>query len=240
MPNPKLAVAIALRRLVHRAGFDLVREDFSYRFVFALHQHGVRAVLDIGANVGQFAHDLRRSKFTGDIVSVEPLGAAYRELVEHASGDPAWTTEQAAVSDEPGTLTMNVSANSVSSSVLSMRGEHTSAAPEARYVSTEEVPAVTVDDLVARHGLDPATTLLKIDVQGYEKAVLEGARDTLGKFAGVRTEMSLTPLYEGQTLMPDIVAYLDARGFELWSVERGFTDPTTRRLLQMDGVFFRR
>jgi FkbM family methyltransferase len=240
MPNPKLFAAIALRRLVHRAGFDLVREDFSYRFVYALQQHGVRTVIDIGANAGQFGQDLRRAKYTGDILSVEPLDAAFRALSGQASADAAWTVERAAVSDECGTLTMNVSANSVSSSVLSMRGEHMTAAPEARYVATEQVPAVTVDDLVTRHGIDPATTVLKIDVQGYERAVLDGARETLGKFAGVRTEMSLTPLYDGQALMPEIVAYLDERGFDLWSVERGFTDPRTRRLLQLDGVFFRR
>jgi hypothetical protein len=70
--------------------------------------------------------------------------------------------------------------------------------------------------------------------------VLDGAAQTLSRFAGVRTEMSLVPLYEGQALMPDIVSCLDERGFDLWFVERGFTDPRTRRMLQLDGVFFRR
>jgi FkbM family methyltransferase len=240
MPNPKLAVAVALRKMVHRAGFDLVREDFSYRFVFALQTQGIGTVIDVGANVGQFGVDLRRSKYGGAILSVEPLEDAYQQLVRQAQGDPTWTTARAAVSDAPGTLTMNVSANSVSSSVLPMRGEHTSAAPEARYVRTEQVPATTVDELVAKHGIDPASTLLKIDVQGYEKAVLDGAKETLSQFAGVRTEMSLTPLYDGQTLLPEMITYLDGLGFDLWQVERGFTDPVTRRVLQMDGVFFRR
>jgi FkbM family methyltransferase len=240
MPNPKLAVAIALRRLVHRAGFDVVREDFSYRFAYALQTRGIRTVLDVGANVGQFGVDLRRARYTGAILSVEPLGSAYGKLQRRAAADPTWTTVRAAVSDAPGTLTMNVSANSVSSSVLPMRGEHTSAAPEARYVATEEVPATTVDEIVAAYALDPASTLLKIDVQGYEKAVLAGGADTLGKFAGVRTELSLTPLYDGQALMGEVMALLDGHGFELWLLERGFTDPQSRRLLQMDGTFFRR
>jgi hypothetical protein len=84
------------------------------------------------------------------------------------------------------------------------------------------------------------TTLLKIDVQGYEKAVLAGAADTLGTFAGVRTELSLTPLYDGQALLPEVTEFLAGQGFDLWLLERGFTDPQTRRLLQMDGTFFRR
>jgi FkbM family methyltransferase len=226
--------------LVNRSGFDVVRDGFRYRFVFALQQQGVTSVLDIGANVGQFGRDLRRAKFAGRIVSVEPLLDAYRQLETELADDPAWQAERAAVSDRPGTLTMNVAGNSVSSSVLPMRSEHVDAAPAARYVNTEEVTATTVDDLVDRHRLDPASTLLKIDVQGYEKSVLEGAEKTLSQFAAVRTEMSLVPLYDGQALMPEIMAYLDERGFDLWFLERGFTDPHTRRMLQLDGVFFRR
>jgi hypothetical protein len=56
----------------------------------------------------------------------------------------------------------------------------------------------------------------------------------------VRTELSLTPLYDGQALLADIVRYLEDAGLELWYVEPGFRDPATRRLLQLDGTFFRR
>jgi FkbM family methyltransferase len=240
VPSPQVSVANRIRRLVNRSGFDVVRDGFRHRFVFALQQHGVDSVLDIGANVGQFGQELRRAKFAGRILSVEPLGEAYRRLEAGLADDPRWAAERAAVSDRPGTLTMNVAGNSVSSSVLPMRSEHVDAAPGARYVDTEEVVATTVDDLMHRHRLDPASTLLKIDVQGYEKSVLDGAAQTLPEFAAVRTEMSLVPLYDGQALMPEIVAYLDERGFDLWFLERGFTDPHTRRMLQLDGVFFRR
>jgi len=68
--------------LVNRSGFDVVRDGFRFRFVFALQQHGVESVLDIGANVGQFGRDLRRAKFAGQILSVEPLREAYRQLGE--------------------------------------------------------------------------------------------------------------------------------------------------------------
>jgi FkbM family methyltransferase len=233
-------VLVAIRRLVNRTGFDVVREDFRYRFVPALDRHGITTVLDVGANIGQFAAELRRARFPGAIVSVEPLAAAYAELAARAARDPSWTAERAAVSDRPGTVTMNVSANSVSSSVLPLLDTHAGAAPDARYVGTEDVAATTVADLIARHGLDPARTLLKIDVQGYEQAVLDGAGEALDRLAGVRTELSLTPLYDGQALLPDIVAQLDKRGFDLWFLERGFTDPHTHRVLQVDGVFFRR
>jgi FkbM family methyltransferase len=227
------------RLLVHRAGFDVKRDDFKHNFVPALKQHDVTDVLDIGANTGQFATELRRADVGGRIVSVEPLRTAFDVLAARASGDASWICEQAAVSDRPGSLTINVAGNSVSSSVLPMTDRHAAAAPTSQYVASEEVPATTVDDLVARHGLEPERTLLKIDVQGYEMAVLSGAVETLPRFAAVRTEMSLVPLYEGQALLPELITHLTARGFELWSVEPGFVEPTTRRLLQLDGIFFR-
>lgn len=228
------------RLLVNRAGFDVTRENFRHRFVFALRQHAIRSVLDIGANTGQFARALRRAKYQGDIVSVEPLQAAFDALLENSRSDPRWTAERAAVSAEPGTLTMNVSANSVSSSALPMLDRHTAAAPGSRYIASEDVVATTVDELVTRHALEPESTLLKIDVQGFERAVLDGAADTLPRFGAVRTEMSLVPLYDGQPLLPEIVERLAGRGLDLWFVEPGFAEPGTRRLLQLDGVFFRR
>lgn len=226
--------------LVHRAGFDVTRETFKRHFVPALAAHGVEAVLDIGANTGQFGTALRQAGFRGRIVSLEPLGSAFAALERRSASDPAWTAQRAGVGAAGGVLTMNVAGNSVSSSVLPMLDTHATAAPRSRYVATEDVTATTVDELVERHGLLPESTLLKIDVQGYELPVLHGAATTLPRFAAVRTEMSLVPLYEGQALLPELLTELAGRGFELWTLERGFVEPSTGRLLQADGVFFQR
>ena len=237
--NLRTRVASAAARTVQRTGFEVTRDRFKHRFVHALGQHGVHTVLDVGANAGQFGQALRRAGFTGRIVSVEPLAEAHAALAARAARDPAWTVERAAVSEQAGSLVVNVSANSVSSSVLPILERSTAAAPQTGYVGTESVPATTVAELVQRHALDPAATLLKIDVQGYELPVLRGAGATLDRFAAVRTEMSLVPLYEGQALLPEMIDFFAQRGFELWYVEPGWVEPGTRRLLQLDGVFFR-
>lgn len=225
--------------LAHRAGFDVTRETFKRHFVRALLQHDIDCVIDIGANVGQFGSALRRAGFAGRILSVEPLQSAFDELSRTAAPDATWSVHRAAVGAWPGTLTMNVAGNSVSSSALPMLGRHAEAAPASRYVGTEEVAATTVDALVAEYRLAPESTLLKIDVQGYEWPVLEGAAASLDRFAAVRTEMSLVALYDGQALFADLLAELIGRGFELWMLEPGFVEPGTGRLLQADGVFFR-
>lgn len=233
--------ALSHRALIaaHDAGFDVSRETFKSGMVAALHREGVDTVLDVGANTGQFAHDLRRAGYSGRIISLEPLSGPYASLLAATDGDALWTAERAAVSDSTGTVTMHISANSVSSSVLPMSRVHTEAAPQSRYVADEQVPATTVDDLVARYGIDPASCMLKIDVQGYESSVLDGATETLAAFAAIRTEMSLVPLYDGQILFPTLLDRLGAAGFELWFLERGLVQPGTRRVLQVDGTFLR-
>lgn len=227
------------KMLAHRAGFDVTRETFKRHFVHALDLHRVDCVLDIGANVGQFGRALRRAGFTGQIVSVEPLRDAFAALQQTVERDPGWTAQNAAVGAEAGSLTMHVAGNSVSSSALPMLARHADAAPQSGYVGTEQVEATTVDDLVSSHALSPESTLLKIDVQGYEKPVLAGAARTLDRFAAVRTELSLVALYEGQALLPEVLGQLGGHGFELWMLEPGFVEPGTGRLLQVDGVFFR-
>ena len=225
---------------MHHAGVDITAAPFRYRVAHAMRLRGITDILDVGANTGQFAGTMRRAKVRGRIVSIEPLGAAFDELRARAAGDALWTVERAAVSARPGLLTINVSDNSVSSSVLPMLAEHARVAPSSRYVRTEEVTATTVDELVRRHQLVPASTLLKIDVQGHERAVLDGAAETLSQFGAVQAELSLVPLYEGQALLPEMLERLDAHGFDLWVIESGLTDPITRRQLQVDGTFFRR
>ncbi len=234
------ALVARIRHVVNRAGFDITREPFDYRLVKLMRARGVTNVLDIGANTGQFAHVLRRAGFTGRIVSVEPLADAFAELDRAAAADERWTAVRAAVSDEAGPITINVASNSVSSSALPMLARHEQAAPESAYVRTERVAATTVDELVRTHGLEPARTLLKVDVQGFEDAVLRGAADSLPVFGAAQLELSVAALYGGQLLMSELVQQLDRAGLELWYLEPAFVDETSGRVLQYDGTFFAR
>ena len=77
------------------------------------------------------------------------------------------------------------------------------------------------------------------DVQGGEKKVLEGARESMSLFSGVLLEMSLQPLYDGQPLARELDDWLLKQGFELWDILPVFRDAQTGRLMQYDGIYFR-
>jgi hypothetical protein len=133
---------------------------------------------------------------------------------------------------------MNISNNSVSSSALPILADHTDGAPDSRYVGVEKAPVITLDD--CQLFVRDKTTFLKVDTQGFEQQVLDGARELLKSLVGVQLEMSLAPLYEGQ---PDFVSLIDQMqksGFDIWALNPGFYNRKTGRLLQADATFFRK
>ena len=229
-----------VRKEIHRRGFELLADPFSTRLVRTLHWLDVDTVIDGGANVGQFGRILRSAGFTGRIHSIEPLSGAYAELAASAKPDPMWTVEHGALSDREGVVEINIAGNSVSSSILPMLAAHSDAAPESTYVGTESVRMVTVDSLVARLGIDPTRTMLKLDVQGYEAVALAGASGCIDRFAAAQVELSYVPLYDGSWLADELTAFLAKHGYQLWMYDpAAMYDPTTGRLLQCDGVFVR-
>ena len=202
-------------------------------------QLGLEWILDIGANRGQFAERMRRVGFDGRILSLEPVSDAFAQLAAASADDPRWTIEQTAVGATPGTATIHVAGNSVSSSMLPMEQRHLDLAPQSAYGRDEEVPVTTVLAVLDGHGIDPASVLLKADVQGYEAAVLDGAGDRLPEVAALLLELSIVPFYEGQPLLPEMLARLTASGHLLWNL---FPEGLTRhdgRLLWGDGLFVR-
>jgi len=233
-----------VKRAIRGAGYDLHRfmpgSNPSLQLVKALNRFEVDLVLDVGANVGQFALELRSVGFRGELVSFEPLSAAHRALSGASRRDAKWTVHpRCAIGDYDGEVEVNVAGNSVSSSVLPMMDAHFSAAEGSAFVGMEKVPICRIDSVAPRYLANALRPFLKIDTQGFEWQVLDGASETLPKVQGVHCELSLVPLYEGQRLWMDVIHRLEREGFVLWSIQRGFTDPRDGRTLQVDAAFFR-
>lgn len=207
----------------------------------ALQIGGINVVFDIGANEGQFSRGIREHGYSGKIISFEPLSSARTELLTFASHDRDWVVhERCAIGDQAGEVELHISGNSVSSSVLPMLELCSSAAVGSAYIDSERVPLAKLDT-VAQGYLTPESNLfIKIDTQGFEWQVLDGASETLQRAHGVLCELSLVPLYDGQRLWRDIVDRLETEGFMLWAIQKGFTDPRTGQTLQMDGIFLRK
>lgn len=62
--------------------------------------------------------------------------------------------------------------------------------------------------------------MLKVDVQGAELDALRGATGELARIDCVKLEFNFAPMYDGQTRLPELFAFMDEHGF--------------RRFLQLD------
>lgn len=233
-----------LRLSARKLGIELMRADVlsidAWRLKHYLELMSVDLVLDVGANEGQFASNLREAGYDGDIVSFEPLPDVHARLQRAARGDSRWKIAPAmALSDREGSANFHVAGNSVSSSLLQMEELHSRAAPGSRQVAQIEVTTRRLDIVMDALGCRGNRPFLKIDVQGSESMILAGARGVLDRIIGIELELSLAKLYADQKLMPDLIAWAEAEGFQCWDIVPGFRDVRTARLLQSDGIFFR-
>jgi FkbM family methyltransferase len=233
------------KQIVSMLGYEVCRMTPSSsacaQIVSALKLVEADTVFDIGANAGQFASYIRNASYMGEIVSFEPLDSARISLAESVKRDRRWMLhERCAIGDYDGEVEINVAGNSVSSSVLSMHTSHAEAALGSAYVSSEKVPIKRLDGIASQYLNHNSKLFIKIDTQGFEWQVLDGAAETLRRAQGLICELSLIPLYDGQKLWRDVIDRLDQEGFMLWALQKGFTDPRTGQSLQMDGIFLRR
>lgn len=239
-----MSIKHALKMTALRLGIEVNRynavESTEARLLALLNTHDIDTVIDVGANDGGYGRLLRRGGYDGAILSFEPLEQAHASLLLATRDDTGWhVAPRMALGKEHTEVDIHVAGNSASSSILPMNPTHEQAAPESRYVGVQRVPVRRLDEV--RHAaLDNGRRLfLKVDTQGYEMMVLEGSDRLLDRVAGIQLELSVTPLYEGQTLYQSMIQWLHARGFELWNLIPGFVDPASARMLQFDGVFFR-
>lgn len=212
----------------------------AYQTVQALKAHQVDLVFDVGANVGQYAQELRKYGYTGRIVSFEPLQNAYKVLSQKASKDESWVAhDRCAIGETDGIIEINVAANSESSSILPMLETHERSAPESKYTHSENVNVSRLDGIYEQYYEKGDKVFLKIDTQGYEWSVLDGSEKLLSECTGVSLELSLIPLYKNQKLWDACEARLKASGFSLFTIQPCFTDTKTGQTLQVDGLFFK-
>lgn len=234
--NPRI-ITYALESF-RKTGFDIISgPDPS---VALLKKYGISLIFDVGANVGQYALRTKSRGYRGKIISFEPLSSAFHHLSNSAARDPLWITENFGCGNYDGEAQINVSQQSVYSSILQPLSWLQEEAPGSTTSTTEKINVFRLDTIFEKYYKPEDQVLLKIDTQGFEKNVLEGADSSLNHVTGIQLELSFIEHYEGEILFDDMLHFLDEKGFTLVNLQ-----PLTHQLeagnslRQADGMFFR-
>lgn len=212
-----------------------------YRRIKLLQHHKIDLVFDIGANKGQYAKGIMDAGYSKKIVSFEPLSLVHQFILRESKKYTNWeVAPRCALGSKKAETEINITANSVSSTLLNMLDTHLQGAPDSNVVSKEKVQVLTLDEIGEKYLLNSTSLFIKIDVQGFEQEVLKGADNMITNAKGIEMEISLVPLYENQQwLLAQVLEYMNQKGFTLSSIVPAFTDNSTGKVLQCNGIFFR-
>ena len=230
-----------VKHVGRRAGVEMTSWPLgapAYALFRALVESDPDVIIDGGANTGQFARECRAFGYDKDIISFEPGRDAYARLVANAGKDPLWSTARLALSDENGISTLFTTDNGgLSSSLMPMLDSHRKAAPSVHVTGREDVPVTTLDKYL--NDTAHKRIALKLDTQGSEGRILNGARRMLPRITSIRLECSLLPMYEGGWLWHDVDVWMHDRGFRLAGVAPVFASQVTGIQQQVDAVYVR-
>ena len=230
-----MTMKIVIRKVMNSVGFDIVRVQ--PRLLAFLHDRGIDHVVDVGANSGQFAAWLRKEGYTGQIISLEPLASVFLELQRNSGSDPKWTAINVAAGAKDEVAQIAVAENSVFSSIKKTSSWAEDFDPQARTIAMETIRVKRLDDILA--GLQ-GKIFLKIDTQGYEAQVLDGAGAFMNRVLGVQMELPCVHLYEGVWSMAEAIRKMESLGFTLFQTQPvSFSKTDAITPIELDCVFGR-
>jgi FkbM family methyltransferase len=240
------AIVYRARTLLRERGLEMGRANpdcppYSFLQLVVFPTLGINCVFDVGASRGEFGQHLRDYGYRGRIVSFEPASENYEVLSARAKQDPLWITYRFALGDQAETRELNVTRGSFWPSFL----------PPSAYGLQEyydEIEVVTREPVEVRtmtsvfeestRGIAVPRVYLKLDTQGYDRQVLQGAEQFLDRVPVLQTELSFQQEYEGMTPAPEMIAFLEQRGYALSAIFKVFRD-SQLVLSEADGIFVR-
>jgi FkbM family methyltransferase len=206
-----------------------------------LDENNIDLILDVGGFTGEYGQEVRSWGFAGEIISFEPIKTNFAQLKEKADKDEKWQIHNVGLGTKSEELTINIAGNYASSSLLGMHPNHIDLAPHTAYKSQETIKIRRLDEVITKAEIEKYKSIyLKIDVQGYELNVLEGAAAILPFIKVIQAEISFVPLYENAPLYDEVIKKIKDFGFELFTILPELKDPRNGKLMQGEGVFVRK
>jgi FkbM family methyltransferase len=202
-----------------------------------LFDYGIKSIVDIGANEGQFALKMREIFPEASIFSFEPITEVCDKLINNFRNDKNFKAFNFGLGNKEEKIKFWLNEYSPSSSILEMTNhlDHFDFAKKSKEIEIEIRLLDTFKDKI--NLVSPY--LIKIDVQGYEDKVIKGGLEILKKAHIIITEVSFVQLYSDQVLFDEIYSQLTQLGFSYAGNFEQLYSPLNNQILQADAIFIK-
>lgn len=197
-------------------------------------------IFDIGASDGGFARKIKDIYPNAEMHSFEALPDSFEKLTFRCAHLTNFHPVHTALSDKEGEIEFYLCDNNTgSSSMLEMTDIHKEAYPHTAKNTALKVKAIRLDDYAKNIPLENKKVLMKLDVQGAEKIVLEGSQETLNHVDLIFCEINFSETYKGCVMFSDLNKFLEARGFTLIGMENVSQSKIDGTFLQSDAYYIK-
>lgn len=204
-------------KILNLFGYDLIKSKKSPTLISHISQlikiHKIDLILDVGANDGQFAKLLRDSGYKGQIFSFEPVKSTFNKLIHTSKNDELWKVFQFGLGDKVESLEINVSVASDLSSILTANSFGMNEYPNIAVGYKELIEIQTLDNFFIENNSAGKNIFLKMDTQGYDLKVFQGAKNSLFDIKVILSEISFIPIYEGMPHWFDAISLYESFNF---------------------------
>lgn len=225
-----------IKKILNKLGYDMKKYHPIYETT--IKPLNIKTIIDIGANDGHFAKEMRERFPDAFIYSFEPLQDCYKTLVSTMLGDANFKACNVALGEKKEIVDMQKSSFHPSSSILTMTNLHKSLYPKSKDISIEKIKIERLDKIFENEECRKKT-MIKIDVQGFENKVILGGKETIKKAAVAIIETSFVSLYEGQPLFGDIFEAMRDLGFSYYGDLGRHFSKLSGKLIYEDSLFIK-
>lgn len=196
-------------------------------------------IFDVGGHQGQTATNYLNLFPESLIYTFEPFSASFEKLTSTINKHPKIFPFKLALGNECKTTSLNINKNSATNSIFPTHpeGEHIWGKDLLNTVTSEEIKMLTLDEFAKQKSIEKIN-ILKLDTQGSEYLVLEGAKELIKqkKIDLIYTELIVLPTYKHQLQLSEYLSLFNTLDFELYNFYN-LSLTKEGKLRQVDAIF---
>ncbi len=209
-----------MKKIAKILGYELLKikkhPSLNYHLINLISFYKIDTIFDVGANNGQFGLSLRKNGYKGKIYSFEPVIKTFENLVSASSFDANWHVYNMALGDTISKAVINVSKSSDLSSMLEANHFGQEKYPNMEISRQETIEVNTLDNFIVQNNLQIGRKiLLKMDTQGFDLKVFNGAKKSIPSIFCLLSEISLIPIYSNMPHYLDALRAYEESGFQI-------------------------